>query len=348
MCEQNTCNKQRITKQSLIKANQNGFGNEVGSITNRCTAMFDILAKFPKNSSEYKDMLYRITCMQGYQQEIIDSCKGIMPKRVPKEWYSYKKVKIKDEDTYEEREKKMYNKQLLANKKPYFFIYNYKYLKNEYNNYIKNSNTNCIIKFGISLEELKNKQDRNEDEELFIQLFYNLCPVSDNNSVVNRIAHKLEEKFDKLSIKINKSEFDKFILITKKRVKNDIIKELNNLYSKYKKDIQDIMKSNNNNENIEENKIQRKLYMQEFKENALKCCNDNEEILCNGLIQILYNNNNSKQFVWDICGDYIVNKLLKDNNNIINIPIKSKDGQTVWNGENYKLIQVKLNKEENK
>ena len=58
--------------------------------------MFDVLAKFEKDSPQYEEMIYRITCMQGYQQEIIDSCKGIIPKRVPKEWYSYKAVKNKD------------------------------------------------------------------------------------------------------------------------------------------------------------------------------------------------------------------------------------------------------------
>ena len=61
--------------------------------------MYDILAKFEKGTKEYEEMLYRITCMQGYQQEIIDSCKGIIPKQVPKEWYDYRSVKdIEDND----------------------------------------------------------------------------------------------------------------------------------------------------------------------------------------------------------------------------------------------------------
>ena len=43
-------------------------------------------------------MEYRIACMQGYQQEIIDSIKGIIPKQVPSYWYNYKDVKVYHED----------------------------------------------------------------------------------------------------------------------------------------------------------------------------------------------------------------------------------------------------------
>lgn len=55
MCEQKSSKKMRISEAQLIKANKNGFGNDVGSITNRCTAMFDILAKFEKGTKEYKE-----------------------------------------------------------------------------------------------------------------------------------------------------------------------------------------------------------------------------------------------------------------------------------------------------
>ena len=59
-------------------------------------------------------------------------------------------------------------------------------------------------------------------------------------------------------------------MITKKRVKNDIIKELNNLYYKYKKDIQDIMKSNNNNESILKNNMFDFLLKQDSKYKRIK------------------------------------------------------------------------------
>ena len=352
MCEQNSCKKQRITEQSLLKANKNGFGNEVGAITNRCTAMFDVLAKFEKDSKEYNEMLYRITCMQGYQQEIIDSCKGIVPKRVPKQWYNYKSLKEKENDTKEEKELKKYNRNLVANKKPYFFIYNYKYLKNEYDNYVKNSNNNCLIKFGKTIEELNTNGCEFENEKEFLNIYKALSPVSNNNSIVNRISHILEDKFDSLKIKIGNSNFDKSILLTNKKPKKEkretIKEELINLYKNYNKEIQSIIKSNNNkvDTSVDDNNNSRKLYMNEIKKKAYDICDNDKEILCNILVNELYDNNNSKQFIWDICGDYIIEKLLKDNDNKINIPVKDKNGNINWNNINYSIKEIDL-KEEN-
>ena len=106
ICEQNSTEKKVITEKLLQKANKNGFGNDVGKITNYCTAMYDVLAKFEKDSPEYKEMQYRITCMQGYQQEIIDSCKGIIPKKVPKEWYKSETVRINEDDSEKVKKEK--------------------------------------------------------------------------------------------------------------------------------------------------------------------------------------------------------------------------------------------------
>lgn len=347
ICEQNATKKQIITEKSLIKANKNGFGNEVGAITNRCTAMFDVLAKFEKDSPQYEDMLYRITCMQGYQQEIIDSCKGIIPKRVPKEWYSYKAVKNKDTDDEGMKIVKEYQRSLLANKKPYFFIYNYKYLKNDYNNYNKNADNNCIIKFGLTLDELRNKQDKTDEENNFLCYYEKLSPVSNNDSIVNRIAHKLEDKLDKLPMNIRKSNFDKNILITDKHIKKRIEEDLVDLYKKYNTDIRNTMKSNVNKikDSVEEIKNNRELYMKSFIEKANEICKNDSEILCNALVKLLYDKTNSKQFLWDICGDYIINKLLNENNNTINFPVKDINGNILWDGEKYSIKSMKIKEE---
>ena len=61
----------------LKKSNKDGFGNDVGTITNRVTAMFDVLASFKQGSSEYNELMDRIICGQAYQQESIDKIKGI-------------------------------------------------------------------------------------------------------------------------------------------------------------------------------------------------------------------------------------------------------------------------------
>lgn len=71
-CVQHKAEKKIITQQDIIQSNFNGFGNNVGSITNRATAMFSVQAQFDKHSKEYKELEYRILCTQLYQQNEID------------------------------------------------------------------------------------------------------------------------------------------------------------------------------------------------------------------------------------------------------------------------------------
>ena len=336
ICEQNSAKKEKITEPLLRKANRNGFGNNVGKDTNRCTAMFDVLAKFEKGTKEYDEMIYRITCMQGYQQETIDSCKGIIPKQVPKEWYNYKSVKNSGE----------YLLKLVANKKPYFFIYNYRHLKNDYNKYIKANEDMCYLRFGVTISELENKQNKTQEELDFIKYYYDLMPISDNNSTMNRICHKLEKEFDNILPNLKNSEFDKSILMTDKKVPKKIKEGLNEIYKEYCDGIKSYMSTNHINNKKNENSDDYTDNYNSFKSSYIEkvelLCNGDYELICNGLVDLLYTNPVNKQFVWDICGEYLVDLLLKRNNDTISFPIKSEYGDIEWNGEKYKLINRKV------
>ena len=61
----------------MSKSNKDGFGDKIGSITNRITSMFDVLAGQEVGSKEYNTLMYRIMCGQHYQQNAIDRIKGI-------------------------------------------------------------------------------------------------------------------------------------------------------------------------------------------------------------------------------------------------------------------------------
>ena len=342
VCEQKSTDKKKITETLLRKANKNGFGNDVGSITNRCTSMFEVLAKFDSGTKEYDDMMYRVTCMQGYQQEIIDSCKGTIPKQVPKEWYDYKTSKINEEtDTEEEIKEKEYNLKLLANKKPYFFIYNYKHFKNKYDKYIKNNKDHCLIKFGITIDELINKQNKSEDEIRFLEYYDMLLPSLNNGGVVSKICNRLEDKLNNILPPVSDSDFNKYILTTNKKISKDILGKLKEVYSEYKREVQSHMK---NKKKLSKDEIQsnRSVFISNFTEQVEEICNKDYEIITNGLVELLYTNPVSKQFVWDICGDYIVDMLLKNNDYNINYPIEDVNGNIEWNGIRYSMTKEKL------
>lgn len=77
MCEQKKATKVIPTDRDFINANIKGFNNNVGKITNYVTSMYAICKLFTPESEEYKMLTYRIMCGQKYQQDSIDSTKGI-------------------------------------------------------------------------------------------------------------------------------------------------------------------------------------------------------------------------------------------------------------------------------
>ena len=57
----------------FIEANMLGFGDDIGSITNRITAQTELQSLFEPGSEEYKRLEYRISCGQHVQQAAIDT-----------------------------------------------------------------------------------------------------------------------------------------------------------------------------------------------------------------------------------------------------------------------------------
>ena len=77
VCVQRKAPKCVPTEDDLMVSNINSFGNAVGEVTNKITSMFEVQARFPKDSREYRILDYRIKCGQLYQQNSIDKTKGI-------------------------------------------------------------------------------------------------------------------------------------------------------------------------------------------------------------------------------------------------------------------------------
>ena len=72
VCVQKKAEKKLITEELLAQANQNSFGDAIGTITNHITSMYDLLPLFEKDSPEYKELEYRIMAGQNAQQNAID------------------------------------------------------------------------------------------------------------------------------------------------------------------------------------------------------------------------------------------------------------------------------------
>lgn len=347
-CMQKSVPKVKVTEKLLLKSNKDGFGDKIGSITNKITAMFDVQAKFPKDSKEYKELEYRIMCGQHYQQCAIDKIKGIDFHDMPKEWFDYKACKLEidedgvildDEETIARKE---FNMKIVANKKPYFFIYIYPELKREYINIYNIYDELSRIDFGVRLKDLIKKENKTEEEIKFLNLFFKDSPVTDNGCTMNKICHAIEDEFDGYKRVLKSDGFDYSILKTKKEYNMLDYKAIDKLYKEYSKKIEEFKKvSKKERKDKDDVNEGIKLLQDEFRQKCTIRCS-NEEYLCNILLDLLYKSSKSKQFVWLMCGKQIVRNLLSKNDNIINYIEMSKDGEYIYKGYKFELKKMEV------
>jgi len=319
------------TKKDLINSNKNGFGDEIGITTNHITAMFDVLSKFKEGSLEYKTITERIMCGQNYQQNAIDKIKGIVSKSMPKEWYNYRSC-INDE----------FQKSIVANKKPYFFIYIYPPLKRKYNNYIRQTNLTCLMRFGLTIDELINLPKKTEEQERYLKYYYNKMPVSINRSLMNKICWRVEQEFNNYNININKDDFDYKILMSDGKYSKGRYDAIKKLHSDYVEKLQSYSQlSNIKRMETEDKQIYRQILTNDFERMAYELCSNSYE-LCNIVLDICYKNNNSKQFAWDICGDIFIENLLKNNNYKYSYPVLDDLGDIKFGGNTFAMKEYVL------
>ena len=199
----------------------------------------------------------------------------------------------------------------------------------------------CESNFGISLKELIKKKDKTDEERIFVDRYFNKMPVSFANSTMNRICWKLEEELDGLQKALKDVSFDTSIFTTDKKVSKKLYNQAQELYEEYKISVRKSIKrsGNKNKEEVIQSKMSLTFY---YKEKMEELFNGNYELMTNCLVSMLYNNPVSKQFVWDLCGNYMLDELLKDNENKINIPVESEEG-IEWQGVRYSIIKEEVN-----
>ena len=87
----------------------------------------------------------------------------------------------------------------------------------------------------------------------------------------------------------------------------------------------------------------RNLLNERFKRECIKICPNKYE-LCNILLDVCYEKSlSSKRFVWEMCGDVIVQNLIKKNNGKIFVPIQSENGNFEFAGMKFQMTQCDLN-----
>ena len=345
VCVQRKAPKCVPTEDDIMQSNINSFGNAVGEVTNKITSMFEVQARYEKDSREYRILDYRIKCGQLYQQNAIDKTKGIEAKPMPDKWYNWISNKInKGKDSFEKKEH-WFNRKLVADKKPYFMQYVYPTERTRMNEYIKKNNEKCIMRFRITLDELLAKENRTQEEEKFIYCYYQRMPLGTAPCTINKICWKIEELFDDTEW-INNGDFDYSILKCDVEYSNQLYNKIKKIYDRYRREIANYMQyAKSERIKSDERQMQKYIFKEQFRRQCLEQC-PNEEYLCNIVLDLCYSKSKySKQFAWDICGDMFIQNLLKRHNYMVSYPSLDENGDIEFNGLHFsmKTTEIKVN-----
>lgn len=349
VCVQKKAEKCVITEERLTLANKNSFGNDIGTITNRVTAMYDIMSKFEPGSPQRETLEYRIRCGQLLQQACIDKTKGIISKPMPKEWYDFHSLTVKDNDDEGTVRRKEFNKQLLADKKPYFMIYVYPELGRQFRKYVKESDEVCVEKWGVDIFGFAENANRDARAAEFLEAYFKKYPVTDGSGVMNRLCHFVESEFNGVLNSVKDKGYCYEELLTsvdfwRKGLDKNKAESVEKLYSLYRSFIKAVSARADKSgvSDLEANE-KRAMLDEWFKRECDAIC-VSEVRQCDMLLKVCYSSEYSKRFVWKMCGERIVRNLLEKNGGYSYF-IRDDEGETVYHGERYKKVTITVGKE---
>lgn len=262
---------------------------------------------------------------------------------MPKTWYDrYSINKIEDDEL-----KSLY-KTISAEKKPYFMTYIYPALKRQYSTFTSNTEKNSLREFGMSVSELKSIPDNllTERQREFIKYYDYKMPVGISNCILNKICRKLECEFDSIISKKRASKsFDYNILKSSAEYTPAQKRDVKRIHKDYT-DITRCFMTRAETERLDKDYVvsERSRINEWFKRKCDEICPD-EKTLCNILVDICYEKNLSKLFVWTMVGDQIIKNLLEHNGFKIKYLLMCEDGEVKYAGDRFKVCECDVERE---
>lgn len=263
---------------------------------------------------------------------------------MPKGWYDNKANKIKDDDDEEEKDRKRKYQKLCADKKPYFFIYNYDTEMKDYRAHKEKYEIEAIMYWGITIDELMALKNRTKEQSEFIKSYFRNAPVDMSSSTMNKICFRIEEYMDAFKA-ASRPEFDYSILKSGRQYDFRVKQKIEDLYQEYKNSMK-LLVLDCNNEPPQEEAPEYLEYKDSivdwFGDQCHAICPD-DVMLCDILVDICYHGRNQKEIVWELCGDTIVENLLKHHNRELSFPQKiDSDGEFECMGCQFIMTTMKV------
>lgn len=350
MCEQRKAAKQKITEDLLIESNIAGFGDDIGKTTNWITSMYDVQCQYPEGSREYETLEYRIQSGQHYQQNCIDKIKGIVSEPMPQYWYSKRACYDRFADNPEELE---FQLRICADRKPYFMQYIYPKLAVDYKKFVQSMKESASVRFQKSYEDLISMEysELPQDQQDFVKAFSKYSPVSMNQCVANRIAYYVEDAFDhfkKLTVRASDCDASMMsgvpLTATMVRNVNAIFKEYLERCKLYKSEQYASVVGGSRIQQQADVRAALEMELEAFRRKCQSACS-NSQALCDILLSLCYRSSAKQQFVWEMCGDTIVQNLLSHNHDIVSFPMKSSVGNISFGDQTFILVSISSKKE---
>lgn len=250
---------------------------------------------------------------------------------MPVEWYNFAAITRSDRLTEEEKE--LYRR-IVADRKPYFMKYIYDDLNSRYREYQTNTGKKALREFRMTVDEIEDAGDSVSKEQAeFLQYYEKRMPVGMHDCTMNRICRRIEEAFDGF-VGRYEEEFDPAIYKSGFAYSKQAYSRINELVKKYRKSIReaDMSKLQDSEDQTTE------ALTEAFVRDCLCFCSSDEE-LCDILVDICYESDATKRFLWDTVGERVVLNLLKRHDGVVRYPVRDPDGDVVYNGERFMFVE---------
>lgn len=311
-----------VTEDDVVQSNKQGFGSDIGSITNRITAMTSLMYNYEPGSVEYDTLKYRTQCGQSLQQSSIDKAKGIIPTPMPKEWYVMGANKIDGSESDDEMAQKRLNQKICAFRKPYFFGYNYPSLKSEYDRQMKEIESKLMSMYQKSFDEMRVADDLTDEQAAVLDSYTRKLCLDLSPSTMNRVCWAVERHFEnEKDAPCGEFDYSVYKSGTKYSMSDFyLIRDCCDRYMKNKANMGKVAVYNHSDS--AEGKAQ---LFENFRVECESIC-PNQKVLCEILLDLCYGKKVNKSLVWELCGSVIVDNMLERYGYTITYPVCVEGG----------------------
>jgi len=337
--ERKVAPKQLVVKEDLWKSDIIGFNSKIGLITNYGTTFFSLLAN--AETDEVKQLLInRLKTCNVMQSCQIDKMKGIQIFNIPNWWDKWNKT-TPDMSEEELHKIELYNT-ILCTQRPYFMKYVYpKTYGRKNRKYVNTYDNLSYMRFGMSLQELLDKPDKDNKVLEFLASFHNRSPLVDSPSIMNKVCHHMEKEVDNIRLDIPTGDFDYNVLINPAYdISKSKVDKMALLYKKYYSSKRSAFDVSDEMETEDKDR-----FIRDIEREALETISSNEIELTNLAIYVSYVlfPKRSKAFMWKLFGgDIIVQNLMDKKEDVgIIIPVEDEFGNKDYLGKRYSMRRIK-------